>query len=382
MRILITSDIFPPDVGGPATYVPAVADELEQRGHEVTVATYSLVASHPADAHHHFQIVRLSAAPPRWRRIPRTVRTIVACGGQADVIYANGLATETVLANSVLHKPILAKVVGDLAWERSRDKGWIADDFETFQKKRYSPKVEWMRWRRNFTYRRMHQIIVPSRYLSNVLIGSWRLPAERIQVVYNSFEVSNSEAPPIQLDLPVKHTIITVCRLTGWKGVDGLIQVLADLTDTGLVVVGDGPLRDDLLAQARELKVDGRVRFIGTIPKQQVPTYLRACDVFVLNSSYEGLPHVLLEAMIAGLPVIATNVGGIPEVIDDQVNGLLIPPQDPKALKEALLRLRSDPFKTRSMVDRSRETLARFSLQTMVRQTEAIISEVAQAEPR
>ncbi len=382
MRILVTSDIFPPDVGGPATYVPTIANELERRGHEVKVVTYSLTGSHPADPHYGFQLVRVSAAPPLWQRILRTMRAIVAGGRQADVIYVNGLATETVLANLVLRKPILAKVVGDLAWERSRDKGWIADDFEAFQRRHYSPKVEGMRWRRDFTYRRMHRIIVPSKYLREVLTASWGLPAERIRVIYNSFEAPVFEASPIELDLPVEHAIITVCRLTGWKGVNGLIEVLSELPDTGLVVVGDGPLLNDLTAQAQELNVRERVRFVGTVPREQVATYLKACEVFVLNSTYEGLPHVLLEAMAAGLPIVATHVGGVPEVIAHQVNGLLIPPGDSNALKEALLRLRRDPAEMRDMVHRSRETLASFSPQTMLQQTEAILSEIAQAGAR
>ena len=379
MRILITSDIFPPDVGGPATYVPQVADGLTQRGHQVTVVTYSAVKSYQMDDSYYFPIVRISLAPPQWRRILRTVSAILTHGRGMDVIYANGLATETVLANCILHKPILAKVVGDLAWERARDKGWIADDFETFQAKRYTHKVELLRWRRNFTYRHMDCIIVPSGYLKDLLVRYWRLPAEHVKVVYNAFEAAKVDVPPAVINLPVKYKIITVCRLTGWKGVDGLIQMLPELPDLGLVVVGDGPLRDDLIAQAQRLGVDDRVSFAGAVPKEQVPAYLRACDAFVLNSTYEGLPHVLLEAMAAGLPVIATAVGGSKEIIEHGTNGLLVPPYDPLALKQALLRMLSTPAERMSMVQRGRDTLAKFSLQTMVEQTEATISAVIQA---
>jgi glycosyltransferase involved in cell wall biosynthesis len=377
MRILITSDIFPPDVGGPATYVPTIAAEMEQRGHEVAVVTYSLVRSHPSDTDYRFQLARVSAAPPRWRRVPRTVGAIVTHGRQADVIYANGLVTETILANSVLHKPILAKVVGDLAWERSRDKGWIADDFEVFQIKRYPLRIELMRWRRDFSYRRVHRIIVPSQYLRGILVEHWGLPAERVNVIHNAFEVGSSAAAPVSVDLPVKHRIITVCRLTGWKGIDGLIQVLAELPDTGLVVVGDGPLGDELRTLARTLGVHERVRFVGTVPKVQVPGYLKACDVFVLNSTYEGLPHVLLEALAAGLPVIATDVGGSGEVVEHESNGLLIPPRDPLALRHALLRILDNPEERTRMAQQGQRTLARFSPQRMIEQTEALINDVA-----
>jgi len=212
-----------------------------------------------------------------------------------------------------------------------------------------------------------------------LLVRYWRLPAEHVKVVYNAFEAAKVDVPPAVINLPVKYKIITVCRLTGWKGVDGLIQMLPELPDLGLVVVGDGPLRDDLIAQAQRLGVDDRVSFAGAVPKEQVPAYLQACDVFVLNSTYEGLPHVLLEAMAAGLPVIATAVGGSKEIIEHGTNGLLVPPYDPLALKQALLRMLSNPIERMSMVQRGRDTLAKFSLQTMVEQTEATISTVLQA---
>lgn len=370
MRILITSDIFPPDVGGPATYVPRIATELTRRGHQVTVVTYSLVRAFAGDGGYPFPVLRVSAAPPRWRRLPRTLAAIQARGRQADIIYANGLVTETVLANYVLRRPVVAKVVGDLAWERSRDKGWIQDSIELFQTQRYSSRVELMRWRRNWSYARMDGIIVPSHYLKRMLVEHWHLPADRVQVVYNSFEAQEQQMSPVAIDLPVKYKLITVCRLTGWKGVDGLIQALPALSDVGLVVVGDGPLYAELVALAQALGVETRVRFVGTVPGEQVPAYLRACDVFVLNSTYEGLPHVLLEAAAAGLPVIATAVGGTPEVLQDGPSaGQLVPPGDPDALKAAILswigRLPIPPS----------PLPVRFSLQHMVQATENVLQQ-------
>jgi glycosyltransferase involved in cell wall biosynthesis len=381
MRILITSDIFPPDVGGPATYVPHIAAELTRHGHQVTVMTYSLVQSYAGDGSYPFPVVRVSAAPPRWRRFPRTLSAILAHARNADIIYANGLVTESVLANYVLHKPIVAKVVGDLAWERSRDKGWIHDDIEHFQTARYSPKVELMRWRRNLSYGRMDCIIVPSRYLKEMLLLYWRLPASRVQVVYNSFEATGQGLAPAVIGLPVTFKLVTVCRLTGWKGVDGLIQALPALgPDVGLVIVGDGPLYADLVALAQRLGVDGRVRFTGTVPKEQVSAYLRACDAFVLNSTYEGMPHVILEAMAAGCPVVATAVGGTGEIIEDGVNGLLVPPGEPLALQQVLLRMLNNPTERLNMVQKAQDSLGRFSPAVMVERTENVITETVQTK--
>ena len=392
MRILITSDIFPPDVGGPATYVPRIAVELTRRGHQVTVVTYSLVQSYSADSTYPFPVVRVSAAPPRWRRFPRSLSAILAHARHADIIYANGLVTESILANCALRKPIVAKVVGDLAWERSRDKGWIHDDIEPFQTRRYSVKVELMRWRRNLSYARMDRIIVPSRYLKEMLLKHWGLLASRVQVIYNSFEVATASRhllgettgqglAPAVVDLPVRFKLVTVCRLTAWKGVDGLIQALPALgPDVGLVIVGDGPLYADLVALAQRLGVDGRVRFVGTVPKEQVSAYLRASDVFVLNSTYEGMPHVILEAMAAGRPVVATAVGGSSEIIEDGVNGLLVPPGEPLALQQALLRVLDNPIARLNMVQKGHDTLGRFSPEGMVDQTEDVLFRAAQVK--
>jgi glycosyltransferase involved in cell wall biosynthesis len=382
MRILITSDIFPPDVGGPATYVPRIAAECTRMGHQVTVVTYSIAPGRAEDPAYPFRVVRVSAEPPRWRRLPRTLSAILSYGRDVDVIYANGLVTETALANCVLHKPIVAKVVGDLAWERCRDKGWISDDIDTFQTRRYSWKVELMRWRRSWSYRRMDSIVVPSEYLKWMLTQHWGLSDSRVQVIYNSFSpfaegdgslALDAEVSDGKIGLSTKYRLITVCRLTGWKGVDGLIRVLPELgSDVGLVVVGDGPLFADLVALAQELGVHERVRFVGTVPREQVRTYLHACHIFILNSTYEGLPHVVLEATAAGLPVIATDAGGTKEVLRDIATAQLVPVGDPAALKTAIQAwLHRLPVSPAPIPER-------FSLHHMVRETEAALLRAVQ----
>jgi len=381
MRILITSDIFPPDVGGPATYVPRIASELVKLGHQVTVVTYTVAPQSDDRDQYPFSVVRVSAAPPQWRRFPRTLQTVWKCAREADVIYANGLVTETALVNTILRRPVVAKVVGDLAWERCRDKGWISDDIDSFQTGRYPWKVELMRWRRNWSYQRMDSIIVPSEYLKRMLTEHWGLPEKRVQVIYNSFEGTaaaeryssqDREVTIAEIGLAARYLLITVCRLTGWKGVDGLIRALPELgSEVGLVIVGDGPLYGELTALAAQLGVVGRVRFLGTVPRDRVAPLLRACDLFVLNSTYEGLPHVVLEAASAGLPVIATDAGGTGEVVRDLANAQLIPVGKPALLVEAIhtwiARL---PVLPASIPER-------FALHNMVEATEAVLSQTA-----
>jgi glycosyltransferase involved in cell wall biosynthesis len=195
-----------------------------------------------------------------------------------------------------------------------------------------------------------------------------------VRVIYNSFEpsaatnaLSSQSKADIraEIDLSTKYLLITVCRLTGWKGVDGLIRTLSELgPEVGLVVVGDGPLYGELTALASHLGVSDSVRFLGMVPRERVASLLRACDVFILNSTYEGLPHVVLEAASAGLPVIATDAGGTREVVHDLANAQLVPVGD-SALLAAAIRtwIGRLPVQPTAIPER-------FSLRFMVQSTE------------
>jgi glycosyltransferase involved in cell wall biosynthesis len=107
-----------------------------------------------------------------------------------------------------------------------------------------------------------------------------------------------------------------------------------------LLVIGDGPERARLEKLAEPL--DGAVRFLGDVSRPEVLALMRTCQMLALGSAYEGLSHVLLEAMEAGLPIVASTAGGNPELIQDGENGLLVPYGDVEVLSEALLRLASD----------------------------------------
>ena len=263
MRLLLITGIFPPDIGGPATYVPQLARALAQRGHQITVLTLSDRLDHD-DGHYPFAVVRLPRhlhKPLRWLR---TIYQIVRLGRQVDVLFANGLVLEAVLANRWLRKPLVQKVVGDLAWENASGRGWVADNFETFQQQRYGLKVEALKRLRSWWTRQCHRLIVPSRYLANA-VRQWGIPGDKISVIYNALalpspsmgkgqgegesQVPTSVLPP--LSTPVK--LVTVGRLVSWKRIDQVIDAVARCEGVGLVIVGDGPERGGLEALAQSV---------------------------------------------------------------------------------------------------------------------------------
>jgi glycosyltransferase involved in cell wall biosynthesis len=165
----------------------------------------------------------------------------------------------------------------------------------------------------------------------------------------------------------------TVGRFVEPKGyphlLDAMVRIQAHLPDVKVLLVGDGVLRRPMEEKAEALGLSDAVIFTGI--RRDVPEILALLDVFVLPSLWEGLPIALLEAMAAGLPVVATRVGGVPEVVVDGVTGLLVPPRDPEALSEAILTLLQDPDLRQKMgqagQDRVREY---FSVERMVKRTE------------
>jgi glycosyltransferase involved in cell wall biosynthesis len=141
------------------------------------------------------------------------------------------------------------------------------------------------------------------------------------------------------------------------------------------VLAGDGPLRADLEAEARDLGVAGRCVFLGQ--RADVPALLAAADLFVLPSLYEGLPVSVLEAMAAQRPIVATAIGGTDEAVTNEVTGLLVPPRDAAALASAIRRMRADPALARRLASGGRERVEReFSSDVTARHVMLIYDEI------
>ena len=131
-------------------------------------------------------------------------------------------------------------------------------------------------------------------------------------------------------------------RLGPQKAVGVLLEALGRISDVTLVIAGDGPERPALEGRVAELGLDARVRFLGSVPRETVLRLFRASDASVLPSAWENFPHTVVEALAVGCPVIATAVGGVPEVVRDGENGLLVPPGDAAALADSIERFFGD----------------------------------------
>jgi glycosyltransferase involved in cell wall biosynthesis len=342
LRLLMVTGIFPPDLGGPASYVPRMAAALTARGRQVKVICLSDRLDHD-DSRHPFAVHRISRRLFLPFRLMATTLAIWRAARRSDLVFVNGLGSESALGALLAGRPAVHKVVGDYAWERATSMNLFPGTIDEYQRAEKNLKLRLFDSIRTIPQRLARQVIVPSQYLARIAAG-WGIQREKIRVIYNAIarEPAASTAPPTLPPWPGR-TLMTVCRLVRWKGVEPLIRLLPALPDTRLVVVGDGALRAELEALAVQCGVADRLHITGYVPPAEVHAFLTQADAFVLNSTYEGLPHVVLEAMAACVPVIATDVGGTSEVVTHDRTGLLIPPKDDAALRAAVERLWSDP---------------------------------------
>ena len=189
--------------------------------------------------------------------------------------------------------------------------------------------------------------------VSRELAGHLReiAPRARIEVHPNTVD-TEVFTPAAHGDHAPPRRLLNVAALAEKKGHVYLLDALSRLEDVHLDVVGDGELRDQLEARARELEVP--VRFHGELPKEEVARMMGDADLFVLPSTHETFGAVLIEAMACGLPSVATRVGGVPEVLDDTA-GELVEPRDPAALAAAIERVLARSFDPRALARHARE---------------------------
>lgn len=388
MKILLVTGIFPPDSGGPASYVPRMAEALSRRGHHVTVVTLSDEPMHDDDARRAFCVHRIRRRLFIPWRLLLTVWTVWRLACNAEVVYVNGLGSEAALGALLAGRPAVHKIVGDYAWERARCKRWFTGTLDEYQNVAKSLRLRVLDFIRTAPLWLADRVITPSDFLRGIVAG-WKIPRERIRVIYNAVPTpprlsspSDADKSPVSVIPPFDgKTAVTVCRLVPWKGVDALIRAVASIPGTRLVVVGDGYLRGELENLAASLGAKERILFPGHLPQAEVHRMLRSANVFALNSTYEGLPHVVLEAMAAGIPVVATRVGGTPEVVEHERTGLLVPAHDEAALREAIRRLLADPaLAARLVAEAARRLGTQFCTGTMIEETEAELMSAAGRE--
>ncbi len=366
MKILLAAGIFPPDIGGPATYAQMLDEELPKVGIDVTVVPYGLVRSLPK-AIRHFAYMRLL-----WKE-----------SRGCSVIYAldpMSVGVPSRIVAFLRRKKFVVRLGGDYAWEQGVQRYGINDTLDQYTAN-HSPRpipVRLMAWLQTFVVRGAKAVIVPSKYMQGI-VCSWGIAPQKISVMYSALhQLAPLDNRQILRDdfLFTGLVISSVARLTPWKGMRTLIELVAERKKRGeiitLVIGGDGPQRLELEQLAESLGISKHLRFVGALTRDAMAAVVYASDIFILNTAYEGLSHQLLEVMDIGTPIITTTIGGNPELLTDGVEGLLVPVNALQAIDAAISKIQSEPLLKEQLVKAAKNRVTFFKSNTVINEMKTL----------
>jgi len=375
VRVVVVSGIWPPDPGGPASHAPALADFLSKRGHEVAVVTTADAEPAPR------------AYPVSWANRSSPLRHIRAAllvrraARRADVVYATSMIRRAAIGARLARRPLVVKLVSDEVFERAARSGRYTGTLDEFQHVSGDARTRFLRSTRNAAVRSARHVFCPSTYLRDVALG-WGLEPARTSVLPNPAPALPElpERATLRTELGLEGDVVAFAgRLGPQKSVATLLDALVDVSTVTLAIAGDGPESAALEQRAHELGLDGRVRFLGSVSRDIVLRLFSAADASVLPSSWENFPHTVVEALVVGCPVIATRVGGVPEVVVDGENGLLVPPGDAAALAAAIARFFGDDDLRTRLAAAAARSVEGYSEQAVFATIEAELDKAAAA---
>jgi glycosyltransferase involved in cell wall biosynthesis len=324
MKVLLATGLYPPEVGGPATYTKQLEDELPTHGIEVIVLPFSSVRALPLGIRHvayFWKCLRLAS--------------------RVDVVYAQDVVSVGLpasIAARLAHKKLVVRVPGDYAWEQGRQRWGVEDELDQFQTKTYGWRVEVLRAIERRVVHQASSVVVPSEYMARIVRNWLSVQQEKVVTIYSSVTLPEQVIPHKR---SAPFLVVSSGRRVPWKHFDVIEQVVT--------------------------QVPGWQFFLASgLPRAEALSWVKAADVYVLNSTYEGLSHALVEAMLLGTPVIATSVGGNPELIRDSIDGLLIPAGDKEALTRAVHAVQENPQEAAKRAQSARERAQAFTVEATI----------------
>jgi glycosyltransferase involved in cell wall biosynthesis len=330
MNILITVGIFPPDIGGPASFVPKISDFLIENGHNVKIICLSEVGN--INTEDNFDVIRIKRSnnlPIRWIK---TIYQIVKNGRRSDLIFVNGLGVESAIANLILQKQLIRKIVGDPVWERAYNKKRITESFDDFQINKHSFLIEVQKLLRNWSINSAEIVITPSDHLKSFVSGIGY--SKKILKINNGVNITDiNRANESKADI----NLIIISRLVVQKNINIVIGAmkLLDNKNLKLSIIGEGGEFSKLENTIHDLNLQNQVQLLGKIDNNKISQFLLTADIFIQASDYEGLPHSVLEAINYEVPILSTETGGCKDLLNDGERGFIIPmPPDKKVIAE------------------------------------------------
>jgi glycosyltransferase involved in cell wall biosynthesis len=313
MKVLLVSGIYPPDIGGPATFIPGFEEYLREQGNKVKVLTLS---DDPRRSR--FLYPGVSFTSRKLIFGARQLVTIIKLMGAAfnsDIIFSNGLIEESAFATLLLRKKTNFKIVGDPIWERFRNETGSIISIEEFNQSDIPIRYRIQRSILRISLNQSKAICTPSDQLK-LFIKQWG--------VHRPITVIPNGVPIIRIPEPEKleFDVVTVSRLVKWKNIDKIIDA-CKTRNLKLAIIGDGP--EFAALKSKCLGSEDQIVFLGELYGEKLNSAIASAKIFTLFSEYEGLSFALISAMMLGRYIVASDIPGNRNAVVSGVDGILVP---------------------------------------------------------
>ncbi len=378
MRIFMLSWEYPPRIiGGLARHVEGLSRALASLGHEVHVITLDFPGAPYEESDGSLFIHRVAVDLPAptfhtWVLLfnhffEKRTGQLVKQYGRPDIVHVHDWLTVSggVAAKHLLRVPL---VMTFHSTESSRSSNSRSPE---------SSLVDGLEWWGSFEAAR---VIAVSGWMKSEVVSRFKTPQQKVVEIPNAVDVTKFERP-VDVEAtrikwgvrPGERLITAVGRLTSQKGFDDLIKAYSQIRrlipDSRLLVMGDGYMRGELEALAEAEQVRGATTFAGFVGDADLVDAIKSSDVVAVPSRFEPFGIIALEAMAAGVPVLVSRVGGLAEIVKDEVDGLQVEPNSPSSIANATVRLLSEREFASKLAARAREKVKAYNWESSARRT-------------
>ena len=351
-RVLLITGIYPPQVGGPATFTSRFSSWLFEKNYKVRVITYT---NDKSISQKNISYVNLGYN--RVASFSIFILEILKNSNNKTLILSNGAFIETYFACLISRRKYVLKIPGDHVWELSKNRGWTNKNIEEFQSEKLNPIQKVFRILNNLSLKNAEFVISPSNQLA-IFAKNWGVKDEKIRTIYNCVNPDRFKRIYVSKK---QFDLITVCRLVPWKGLEELIECSIKL-NLKLLIVGDGPLLYKLKSLASGWPLN--ISFMGITENRKMSDILNSAKIFVLNSEFEATSYALIEAKMCGLPVLAKETDGSLTLVQNDIDGLVYSSGKGISLEGAISKLINNKELIDSFGSESRkDALLRFNEQ-------------------
>lgn len=359
MKFLVVTGIYPPDIGGPATFTVAFTKWLTAHGHDFRIIT--LWDRTKAQIN-----IRTIFFPRYKNKTLRFIKVTWCVFRQLfnyDYLIATGMHEESAIALRFKKKKSIARIVGDPVWERAKNSNRTSLNLLDFQNSKLDLKSKFERRLLVWSLNQFSSITCPSLELCE-LVENWGV-CRPIRYIPNGIRIT-------ELNLVRKeYDLIVVSRLVKWKNIDQVLEASREL-DLKLLIVGDGPEMNALRVKSKLLRANAT--FLGEIPQDKVKFLLQKSKIFIQVSSYEGLSFSLLQAMEAGIPCVITNIPGNLQVAKSGEEAIVVELDNQTELQYSIRKVLDSPELASNLVQNARKRISLYFNEEI--QFEALVKEM------